>query len=466
MILQRVQADPWLSNAYLIADEPGGKGVLVDSNEATDPLVERVEREGTEITHILLTHHHYDHVVGVEKLAEHFGVPVLGHELCAEQVEAVTETIAEGDVVETGGLVIEAIHTPGHCADHLALRIDGTRLPDGRRDLQGHRRRDQGAGRDRLDDLRDSIMEKLMKLPPETRLHPGHMQPTTVGEEWESNPFVRVWRGLDEPGSESCTVGPGDDDRVDATLLLWAPGLRWHQQGLGPLRRRRRGDRRRLPDQEGLSVRNPIKGWPLALLATLAALALLAGCGDDEDSGADVVEEVDTSSVELSGEAIDGLGYSFELAEGFEDGDAAAIGDLLGEQAADYTIDALATGETIDAFATNVNVVTTAAPDDVDLDEIADASLGQLEEQLGALGIGEDTSVEVTSEPAETTVGGEEARQYDFATSAAEQSFAQRQIVTIRDDTAYTITFSVADGAFDEQVASFAAMIESWEWDS
>lgn len=213
-------------------------------------------------------------------------------------------------------------------------------------------------------------------------------------------------------------------------------------------------------------MRNPIKGWPLALLATLAALALLAGCGDDEDSGADVVEEVDTSSVELSGEAIDGLGYSFELAEGFEDGDAAAIGDLLGEQAADYTIDALATGETIDAFATNVNVVTTAAPDDVDLDEIADASLGQLEEQLGALGIGEDTSVEVTSEPAETTVGGEEARQYDFATSAAEQSFAQRQIVTIRDDTAYTITFSVADGAFDEQVASFAAMIESWEWDS
>ena len=59
--------------------------MLVDSNDVTDPLVERVEREGTEITHILLTHHHFDHVVGVEKLAERFGAPVVAHELCAEQ---------------------------------------------------------------------------------------------------------------------------------------------------------------------------------------------------------------------------------------------------------------------------------------------------------------------------------------------------------------------------------------------
>ncbi|MGH2987061.1 MAG: MBL fold metallo-hydrolase, partial [Solirubrobacterales bacterium] len=64
MILQRVEQSDWLSNAYLIVDEPGGKGVLVDSNTVTDPLAERAEREGTEITHLLLTHHHYDHVVG------------------------------------------------------------------------------------------------------------------------------------------------------------------------------------------------------------------------------------------------------------------------------------------------------------------------------------------------------------------------------------------------------------------
>ena len=47
-------------------------------------------------------------------------------------------------------------------------------------------------------DLKHSVMEVLMALPPDTRLHPGHTVPTTVGVEWESNPFVRLWRGLDE----------------------------------------------------------------------------------------------------------------------------------------------------------------------------------------------------------------------------------------------------------------------------
>ena len=116
MILQRVEHPDWLSNAYLIVDRPGGKGVLVDSNEVTDPLTERIDREGTKITHVLLTHHHWDHVVGAEKLAQRYGVPVLAHELCAAELDGkVTETIAEGDTIESGELRIEPIHTPGHC---------------------------------------------------------------------------------------------------------------------------------------------------------------------------------------------------------------------------------------------------------------------------------------------------------------------------------------------------------------
>ena len=112
MILQRVEQGDWLSNAYLIVDEPGGKGMLVDSNTVTDPLAERAEREGTEITH-LLTHHHYDHVVGARKLADRFGVPILAHELADELIDdKVDETIADGDVLETGDLRVEVMHTP------------------------------------------------------------------------------------------------------------------------------------------------------------------------------------------------------------------------------------------------------------------------------------------------------------------------------------------------------------------
>ncbi len=68
-------------------------------------------------------------------------------------------------------------------------------------------------------DLKASVMERLMKLPPETRVHPGHREPTTIGAEWEATPSCRVWRGLDEERREEpCSVWGRE-----ATLKLWAP---------------------------------------------------------------------------------------------------------------------------------------------------------------------------------------------------------------------------------------------------
>ncbi len=61
-------------------------------------------------------------------------------------------------------------------------------------------------------------MLRLAQLPAETVLHPGHTQPTTAGVEWDENPFIRIWRGLDPEGTEAVTVW----DRP-ATLILWAP---------------------------------------------------------------------------------------------------------------------------------------------------------------------------------------------------------------------------------------------------
>jgi hydroxyacylglutathione hydrolase len=226
MILQRVEEQTmWLSNAYLIVDEPGGKGVLVDSNEVTEPLVERVDREGTEITHLLLTHHHHDHVVGAEKLAERYGVPVLAHPLAADLLDGkVTETMDDGDVIESGDLRIEVMHTPGHCGDHLALFLDGTDCLTADVLFKGTVGGTRAPGATGFADLKNSIMERLMKLPPETRIHPGHKEPSTIADEWESNPFIRVWRGLDEESSDPVSIGPPDaTEREEATLVLWAP---------------------------------------------------------------------------------------------------------------------------------------------------------------------------------------------------------------------------------------------------
>jgi len=225
LILQRVEHGDWLSNAYLIVDEPGGKGVLVDSNAVTDPLAERAEREGTEITQLLLTHHHFDHVVGARKLADRFGVPIVAHELTDELMDdKVDETVADGDVIETGNLRIEVMHTPGHCADHLALLFDGTDCLTADVLFKGTVGGTRAPGATGFEDLKSSVMEKLMKLPPETRVHPGHREPTTIGAEFEHNPFIRIWRGLDDESSEPCSVGPADaTERSEATLVLWAP---------------------------------------------------------------------------------------------------------------------------------------------------------------------------------------------------------------------------------------------------
>jgi glyoxylase-like metal-dependent hydrolase (beta-lactamase superfamily II) len=225
LILERAEHPEWLSNAYLIAPEARSKGVLVDSNEVTAPLVERVESDEIEITHLLLTHHHWDHVVGAEALAERFGVPIVAHELTAKALgDVVTETIADGDVVESGSLRIEAIHTPGHCADHLALKVGDTDCLTADVLFAGTVGGTMAPGATGFEDLKSSIMDKLMKLPPEMRIHPGHTVPSTIGDEWEDNPFIRIWRGLDEEGADRCTVGPPDaEERREATLVLWAP---------------------------------------------------------------------------------------------------------------------------------------------------------------------------------------------------------------------------------------------------
>ena len=225
MILQRVEHPDWLSNAYLVVDAPGGKGVLVDSNEVTEPLTERVDREGTEITHVLLTHHHWDHVVGAEKLAERQWRLLLAHELTAKELGdgVVTETFTEGDVIESGELRIEPIHTPGHCADHNALKLDDTDCLTADVIFKGTVGGTMAPGATGFEDLKASIMEKLMKLPPETRIHPGHKQPSTIGDEWESNPrphLARPGRGGDRPLQRR----PADSEqRREATLVLWAP---------------------------------------------------------------------------------------------------------------------------------------------------------------------------------------------------------------------------------------------------
>jgi hydroxyacylglutathione hydrolase len=202
--------DPdWLSNAYLIADELGGTAVFVDSGAPLEPLFEAVERDGLTVSHLLTTHADHDHIAGDSEITARYGVPII-----------------KGDL-ETGGLRIGALPTPGHKDDHLAFVVNDELVVTG--DVLF---KDAVGGGD-FEQIRRSVMDVLMQLPDELRVLPGHTDETTIGREREHNPFVRVWRGVDPEGNERVRV-----DGEEATLVVWSPdydgkGKAWVRFGDG-----------------------------------------------------------------------------------------------------------------------------------------------------------------------------------------------------------------------------------------
>lgn len=220
MDIARVEQEQWLSNAYLVWDGRGGDGLIIDGNGLEGQLEERADREGVKIGLILLTHWHPDHVQGIAELARRLDVPIAAHQATADKVDfAVDRILGDGEKLNVGSLEIEAIETPGHADGHFAFLINGSDCFTGDVIFKGTVGGTMAPGAPGFAAQRDSIMKRLMTLPPETRLHPGHREPTTVAAEWENNPFVRIWRGLDPEGSEPCKVF----GERDATLVLWAP---------------------------------------------------------------------------------------------------------------------------------------------------------------------------------------------------------------------------------------------------
>jgi hydroxyacylglutathione hydrolase len=194
VLIERSMHAGWLSNAYVVGDEAGGTAVFVDSGAPLDPLLAAVQRDGLKVTHLLRTHAHPDHVEHEDELVSRFGLEVV-----------------TGDV-ETGGLRVQALPTPGHSDDGVSFLVNGTVL------FSGDTLFRDAVGGGPADELRRSVMDVLMPLPPEVRVLPGHTEETTIGREWEENPFVVVWRGVADELGEPVRVG-GEQ----ATLVVWSP---------------------------------------------------------------------------------------------------------------------------------------------------------------------------------------------------------------------------------------------------
>jgi hydroxyacylglutathione hydrolase len=207
MIVERSMHPDWLSNTYLVAAGPGSEGFLVDAGGPVGPLLSKAADDDIEITHVLLTHHHHDHVADLAAVKDRFpDAAVLIHPAERELVDGVTGELVPGDELEIGGLTVRALHTPGHTRGMLSLLVDGSDVFTGDTLFKNSVGGVRAPGHTTYDDLKRSIMDVLLTLPGETTIRPGHTDPTTVADEFEGNAFVRVWRGLDPEGEEQCTA--------------------------------------------------------------------------------------------------------------------------------------------------------------------------------------------------------------------------------------------------------------------
>jgi glyoxylase-like metal-dependent hydrolase (beta-lactamase superfamily II) len=205
VLVERSLHPRYLSNAYLVADEEGGAALYVDSGAPLEPLREAAERWRVEPQVVLRTHSHADHVEHEGEL----GLPV------------------KTDAAEIGGLRVEALATPGHSEDMVAFVVNGEAV------FTGDTLFKDSVGGGDFEQVRQSVMDVLMKLPHETRVLPGHTDETTIGREWEENPFIKVWRGAEPEGTERVRV-----QGEDATLIVWSPdydggGKAWVRFGDG-----------------------------------------------------------------------------------------------------------------------------------------------------------------------------------------------------------------------------------------
>lgn len=194
------------TNCYLVRNEESRECFLIDPAICPQNLVEHIRQEGLDMKAILLTHGHFDHIMGLHGFLDEFSVPVYA---CAAEERllndasmnasaqfAVAYTFSGADYVEDGqvlslaGMTIQVLHTPGHtigcCCYYLpeeGVLFSGDTLFCG-----STGRTDFPTGSQ--SQLVRSIREKLLPLPDETKVYPGHMSETTIGFEKQHNPFL------------------------------------------------------------------------------------------------------------------------------------------------------------------------------------------------------------------------------------------------------------------------------------
>lgn len=205
MILKQYIAGPIEANNYLLADEISKEAVLIDCSERVQQILDDVKELGLNVKYILLTHGHFDHVMGVNSMKDELGAKVLINEKDKDQI-SMTKTILNtfgifvdknpvydefidgNSELTIGNFPIKVLETPGHTEGGLSYYVDGKLFSGdtlfkhyvGRTDLPG------GS----YEKLENSVKNVLYKFPDDTQVFPGHNEMTTIGYEKKHNEII------------------------------------------------------------------------------------------------------------------------------------------------------------------------------------------------------------------------------------------------------------------------------------
>jgi len=185
--VQRLKAGPIRTNCYVVADEASKQALVIDCGGEPEKILALLAKNGLKLTLIVATHGHWDHLEGIRLLKEKTGARFLMHQadlfgLKTTDAPQPDGLLQDGDKVECGTLNFAVMHTPGHSPGGISLYNEREKVlfsgdtlflgTCGRVDLPYS---DEAA-------MVDSL-KRLLKLPPETAVYPGHGNPTTIAAE-------------------------------------------------------------------------------------------------------------------------------------------------------------------------------------------------------------------------------------------------------------------------------------------
>lgn len=207
-VVEQLELGPLGTNCYLVRAHRGAQeAVVVDPSGSAAEIRLRLAQHGARCVEILVTHGHWDHLLGVAELAEGTGAPVTmpeGERMLLEEAAGFTppgvpirswtpeRTVSGGETLDAAGIAFEVVAVPGHSPAHVAYAAEGCLLSGdvlfagsvGRHDLPGGD----------WETLLASIRMLVERFPPETVVYPGHGPATTLGAELARNPFLAELR--------------------------------------------------------------------------------------------------------------------------------------------------------------------------------------------------------------------------------------------------------------------------------